>query len=224
VALSSIGLSHPAPPPSQVGSLPDLGQKAVHPGETRAQSAVHVARQPTRNPIHTAVAPTAKRWSWLASTYWYVPTSNLPAVLYNSSTGTLVPVSDQTVFQISGYRDGYFWGKTVTQFDSSRASCSSLDGSITPEGHVLLTFTPTSTSTSPSLTYGYGTMRRKFGQWTMDNQMFTSPNQTLQIGHWAYMVQTHPGLPSWHSLPSVGLSVPAFLSQYDGSGPQPIVS
>ena len=63
-----------------------------------------------------------RRWSWLANTYWYVPTSNLPAVLFNSSTGTLAPVSDQTVFQITGYRDGYFWGKAVTQLGSSSAS------------------------------------------------------------------------------------------------------
>ena len=46
---------------------------------------------------------------------------------------------------------------------------------------------------------------------------------TLQIGHWAYMVQTHPGLPSWESLPSAGVSVPAFLSEAEGSGPQPVV-
>ena len=86
-------------------------------------------------------------------------------------------------------------------------------GSVTPEGKVLLSFTQASTSSSPSLTSGYGTMQRKFGEWTMENQMFTSATAWLQIGHWAYMVQTHPGLPSWYSLPVVGVSVPEFLSE-----------
>jgi hypothetical protein len=86
-------------------------------------------------------------------------------------------------------------------------------GSVTPEGRILLTFTVTSSSMSPSITECFGEMQRKRGQWTMENQMFTAPNETLQIGHWAYMVQTQPGLPSWKSLPSTGVSVPAFLNE-----------
>ena len=86
-------------------------------------------------------------------------------------------------------------------------------GSVTPEGKVLLTFTQTSTNASPSITNGYGVMQRKFGQWTMENQMFTSPTERLQIGHCAYMLQTRPGMASWYSLPSAGVSVPTFLSE-----------
>ncbi len=224
VVLSSIGRSTLPLPPAQVSRLLHIHQEATLPGERPVPSAVRLGNHPARHPVSTAVFPTVKRWSWLAGTYWYVPTSNLPAVLFNSSTGTLAPVSDQTVFHITGYRDGYFWGKTVTQLGSSSASCSSMVGSVTPEGKVLLTFTQTSSSSSPSITEGFGTMQRKVGQWTMENQMFTSPSETLQIGHWAYMVQTHPGLPSWKSLPSAGISVPAFLSQCDGCGPQPVVS
>ncbi len=188
------------------------------------QAEVRVANHPAHHEARINAAPTVKRWSWLADTYWYVPTSNLPAVLFNSSTGKLAPVSDQTVFHITGYRDGYFWGTTVTQLGSSSASCSSMVGSVTPQGKVLLTFTSTSSSSSPSITEGSGVMQRKFGKWTMENQMFTSPGQTLQIGHWAYMVQTHPGLPSWNALPSSGVSVPEFLGQCAGCGPQPVVS
>ena len=150
--------------------LPLAGRNAVHSIPIPARSAVH----PSCHPIRTAVAPTVGRWSWLADTYWYVPTRNLSAVLFNSSTGTLAPVSDQTVFQITGYREGYFWGKTVTQLGSSPASSSSLVGSVTPQGQALLTFTSTGSTSSPSVTDGYGTMRRKSGQWTMENQMFTS--------------------------------------------------
>ncbi|MDR3633175.1 MAG: hypothetical protein P4L84_05010 [Isosphaeraceae bacterium] len=212
VVPSSIGRSTVAPPPAHVDRTPDASHEVV-------RSARHASDDHSAG---SAVAPTPKRWSWLAGTYWYVPTSNLSAVLYSSTTGTLAAVKDQTVFEITGYRDGYFWGKTVTQLGSSTPSGSSMIGSVTPEGRVLLTFTQTSGGSSPSITQGIGVMQRKFGQWTMENQMFTSPSQTLQIGHWAYMVQTHPGLPSWNSLPSAGVSVPTFLSEAEGSGPQPV--
>lgn len=224
VALSSIGPSNPIPLASQIDTLPRLGQKAASLSHARPHSASGIANHTSFHPGNAIAAPTAKRWSWLANTYWYVPPANLPAVLFNSSSGTLAPVSDQTVFKITGYRAGYFWGKTVTQLGSGSASCSSLVGSVTPEGRVLLTFTKTSDTSSPSVTEGFGMMVRRNGRWSMENQMFTSPSQSLQIGHWAYMTQTRPGLPSWNSLPSSGLSVPAFLSQCDGQGPQPIGS
>jgi hypothetical protein len=203
VGLSTLGAIHPLATTALVRGSGALGAPAAH-------------------AFKAAASPTVRRWSWLANTYWYVPTANLSAVLYNSTTGTIAPVSDQTVFHITGYRDGYFWGKTVTQLGSSSASGTSMVGSVTPQGRVLLTFTHTGSTSSPSVTEGFGTMVRKHRQWTMENQMFTSPSQTLQIGHWAYMLQTHPGLPSWSSLPSAGVSVPEFLSEADGSGPQPI--
>ncbi len=179
----------------------------------RHSAADVVVNRPSLERVSAAVSPTVARWSWLADTYWFVPARNLPAVLYNSTTGTLQSVSDQTVFHIEGYRLGYFWGEAVTQLNSGSASESTMVGSVTPQGRVLLTFTQISTNSSPSITEGYGEMQRKSGQWTMENQMFTAPSETLQIGHWAYMVQTRPGMTSWKALPSVGESVPAFLDQ-----------
>ncbi len=173
VVMSSIGRSTVNLPPQQVSTLRHSHNEVVPLVQRPVVSTVRDSHHPSRYPIAIAVFPTAYRWSWLADTYWYVPTSNLSAVLFNSSTGTLAPVSDQTVYHITGYRDGYFWGKTVTQLGSSSASCSSLVGSVTPEGKVLMTFTATSSSSSPSITEGFGTMQRKFGRWTMENQMFT---------------------------------------------------
>lgn len=155
--------------------------------------------------------PTADRWSWMADTYWYVPTPNLAAVVYEPTSGALTPVADQTVFHITGYRRGYFWGETVAQFGSNAPSSSALVGSVTPQGRVLLSFT----STSGATTSGFGVMARSRAGWTMENQMFSSASGG-QIGHWAYMVQTRPGMASWRSLPSVGVSVPTFLSNYSG--------
>jgi hypothetical protein len=167
VALSSIGPASPAPAHSQVGTLPHLGHHVL--SRTRAHSTVPVACHPSGHANRPAVAATVNRWSWLADTYWYVPTSNLAALLFDSTAGTLRPVSDQTVFQITGYRDGYFWGNAVTQLGSSSPSGSSMVGSVTPQGRVLLTFTQTSSRSGPTVTEGFGMMQRKAGRWTMEN-------------------------------------------------------
>ncbi|AMV36750.1 hypothetical protein [Planctomyces sp. SH-PL62] len=161
---------------------------------------------------------TAGRWSWLADTTWYVPTPNLSATIFDPASGALVPVLDQTVYHISGYRNGYFWGETVSQLGSGEPTSSALVGTVTPQGRLLLSF-----SSSENVVQGYGQMTRKHGQWTMENQMFTLTSSGAQVGHWAYMVQTRPGMRSWNSLPSVGVSVPTFLSNYDRPGPSPIV-
>ncbi len=162
--------------------------------------------------------PTADRWSWLADTYWCVPTPNLPAVIYDTTSGALMPVADQTVFHVTGYRRGYFWGETVTQLGSSAPTSSALVGSVTPQGRVLLSFH----STTGATTTGLGVMTRSPAGWTMENQMFTGTSDG-QIGHWAYMTRTRPGMASWRSLPSAGVSVPTFLGNYTGPRPTPIV-
>lgn len=180
---------------------------------TAHHASAHVAK-PSQDASSLA---TPRRWAWLADTYWYVPRANLPATLYDSASGALVPVPDQTVYHISGYRNGYFWGETVTQFGSGSPSSSSLVGSVTPQGRVLLSFT-----NSSGVTQGYGTMTRKGTQWTMENQMFSAPSSGMQIGHWAYMLQTRPGMRSWKSLPLAKTSVPTFLSHYSAPVPSPV--
>lgn len=149
-------------------------------------------------------------WRWLKGTTWYVPTSGLPAYVYLPKENCLLPVSDQTVYTITGYRNGYFWGRTATKLGNTDISCKSLVGSVTPEGKIYLTFTqfPFADGTLPTI--GFGSMTRKWGNWTMENQMSTG-SSTAQIGHWAYMVQTIPGSASWQSLPGVSMSVPDFM-------------
>ena len=74
---------------------------------------------------------TVAGWRWLADTFWYVPASNLPALLLDAETEVLLPISDQTVFHIAGYRDGYFWGRTVVHLQRgtvSSVTCLSCSG------------------------------------------------------------------------------------------------
>jgi len=173
---------------------------------------VHVANQRV-NQVHSA---TPNRWNWLADTYWNVPNRGLQAIMFTISTGEIVKIPDQTVYHISGYKNGYFWGETVAQYGDNAPVCSAVIGNVTPEGKVLLSY-----DTGTSITQAIGVMNRKHGQWTMENQMFTGSAST-QVGHWAYMVQTKPGMKSWNSLPSVNQSVPTFLSNYTLPKPHPV--
>lgn len=158
-----------------------------------------------------ASAASVRDWNWLSGTTWYVPPSGLPAYIYTPSLNVLTPVQDQTVYTITGYRNGYFWGRTATKLGDGAIGCKSLVGSVTPEGSIYLNFTTFPYTQDISPTIGIGTMERKGNQWTMANQM-SSGSSSAQIGHWAYMLQTRPGSASWYSLPGVNMSVPDFMA------------
>ena len=150
-------------------------------------------------------------WAWLAGTYWYVPAENLLAYIARPATQQVVPVEDQTVFHITGYRDGYFWGDTVVQLGEQQRTCYFLMGSVTPSGNVLLTFTSRDDSAQPVVTHGSGVMCLYNGVAAMLNQMASGPAEVL-VSHWAYMLQTREGDASWESLPGVNVPVPEFMS------------
>ena len=159
--LSLVGHSNLALPPAHIRGLPQVAEPAVHHAAVQFPAAARVANHADHHLASAGVLPTSARWSWLANTYWYVPVANLPATLYNSASGTVTSVSDQTVFHITDYRRGYFWGDVVTQLNSGSPSSSFMVGSVTPEGKVLLTFTSTGSQSSPSITNGYGTMEQQ---------------------------------------------------------------
>lgn len=161
---------------------------------------------------------TVRDWSWINGTTWYVPKSGLPAYLYSPTQNRLVPIQDQTVYTITGYRNGYFWGTTAAQIDENDITCKSLVGSVTPEGSIYLTFTDYPHVDGSTTTIGLGNMVQKAGQWTMANQMSTG-SSSAQVGHWAYMVQSKPGDASWASLPGVDTSVPDFTAPCKDAAP-----
>lgn len=156
-------------------------------------------------------------WSWLADTYWYVPEESLPVLQLDPSQNTLTWLVDQTVWHVTGYREGYFWGISVTllrdagealprQGPGSKPKQFTMLGSITPEGRVHLTFI---SSQSGSATIGIGRAVPHQKGWSLEMQM--SSGDRRETAHWAYMLQTRPGEPAWDSLPGVGLSVPQML-------------
>jgi len=159
-------------------------------------------------------------WKWLEGTYWVVPPENLTALRLDPAESSLAWVVDQTVWNITGYRNGYFWGVSATLFRDSREEIPqrgpgsqpvgfAMLGSITPEGRVYLSFVPSVASSSRSVTIGIGRAVPHQDTWSLEMQM-SSGSQEL-TAHWAYMVRVQPGDPSWDSVPGIGLSVPQML-------------
>jgi len=157
-------------------------------------------------------------WDFLADTYWYVTHPDLPALQFAPDDNVLSWTGDQTVWHISGYKNGYFWGvSSALLFDDSESNSKrsgspqqrSMVGTVTADGQVQITFIRDSRRNDSVIT-GFGRMSKVGEQWAFQMQMTTSfnDNQTL---HWANMMQTKEGEESWNKLPGVDYSVPAML-------------
>jgi Ca2+-binding RTX toxin-like protein len=146
----------------------------------------------------TASPPTDDgSWEFLEDTYWYVPTPYLPAVvLVNVDPPLTTYLVDQTLWHITSVENGYVVGEVASNFGGGWGY-STLVGSITPDGAVSFSFTPTG---GGSLTVGTGTMALDEGAWFFAMQM-TTGSGTASVTHWAYMAESVPGDRAWESLP-----------------------
>lgn len=168
----------------------------------------------------TAVAPTTNvlaannipyQYCFKNST-WIVPPQTLLAYLYDNANVT--PVSDQTVWVISNYNQGYFSGQSYTAINNSILSKKYLIGSVTSEGKVLITFY-SGTSTSTDLVSGLGNLNVKSsGQCSFIMQMNSGQNGVSGLTHWSYMIPVNPGDVFYNNLPGTNMSVPEFLAQF----------
>lgn len=151
-------------------------------------------------------------WRWLEGTYWYCAAACMPAIRTTGSD-TFSWVIDQTVWFISGYADGYFWGTCSALLtpvgqtpDASQKQDMTFFASITPQGQVHITFLSSPVST----TIGTGRTVARDGKTAFEMQMSSGPASSLVV-HWAYMLQVQPGDPEWDDLPGAGVSVEAMV-------------
>jgi len=157
-------------------------------------------------------------WSWLADnggTYWFVPSANLQALQWDtSSPSAYTSVTDQTVWHIDRYENGYFSGPVVAKIGGRPRICQYMIGSVTPSGKVYISFNAVETIPvgSPSITTGTGAMITQSGDWTFNMQMASGSSST-QITHWAFMRQCVAGQTCWNKLPGIAQSVPSLLSE-----------
>lgn len=138
----------------------------------------------------------------LLNTTWVVPPETLEAYVYTDENKKRV--TDQTVWTISGYSNGYFFGDSYVALDGVNLLHTKLLGSVTPLGDVLIAFYSETSNTVS----GYG----KFTGKKFIMQMNTMGS--IGVAHWSYMISVKPGDPFYQSLPSLGISVPTFISQF----------
>lgn len=151
-------------------------------------------------------APDSRQWAWLADTYWYVPEAYLPAIRQtNLRDARTTTVQDQTVWWFERFEGGYLTGRTAISVDGGDFTYYTLLGSVTPEGAVLLSFSPEDasvTSATDAPVTGSGRLVRFQGAWAFLMQMISGANAVC-MAHWAYMVQATPDSDAWTSLPGV---------------------
>lgn len=153
-------------------------------------------------------------WSQIKNTYWYVTPEDLPAIRTDLETQQHQVISDQTVWHIQEYTNGYFWGRTVVQLSGSSKKCMHMVGSITPDDNVQITFTYTPPSLPPALslvTNATGRAQKLRKEWKIEMQMTTGFETTLTT-HWAYMRQCKAGEECNQNLPGVNIPLQTFLA------------
>lgn len=144
----------------------------------------------------------------IENTTWIVPPQTLLAKNYN--LGTTTSVSDQTVWVINTFDQGYFTGDAYTSINQVPDSHTQMVGSITPQGDVLITFY----FTKNEPVNGIGVFKKICGKHTFIMQMNTSPTNFSGISHWSYMISAQLGDFFYEHLPGEDMSVPEFINQF----------
>ncbi len=149
----------------------------------------------------------------LQDTVWIVPPSTLLA--YEYLNGHHVPVSDQTVWVINEYRQGYFFGDSYTTLNGAPSSHRKILGSITPSGDVYISFYPLSNSVQDTdIIEGIGKFEKRRGKYFFTMQMNSAETSLAGLSHWSYMISVKPRNYFYKHLPGVDISVPEFISQF----------
>jgi hypothetical protein len=187
--------------------------KPVVPLSTRATAVKSTTKFSPVSGVSDKVPITADPYQFcFNNSTWIVPPQTLLSYLYNN--GVVTPASDQTVWVLSTYNQGYFFGESYTAIDNSILSDRFLIGSVTTDGKVLITFY-SGTSTSTDLVSGVGTLSAKSsGQCSFTMQMNSGQNGVSGLIHWSYMIPVNPGDYYYEHLPGTNMTVPQFLAQF----------
>lgn len=150
----------------------------------------------------------------IKNTIWIVPPSTLLA--YKYSTSSYTAVTDQTVWIVDGYDDGYFFGNAYTAVidsDSTTYTQKKMLGTVTNGGAVYITFIPAGAISTTDLVNGIGTFVNLQGSYQFVMQM-NAGSTTDGLSHWSYMISINQNSPYYDNLPGVNQSLPEFLSNF----------
>lgn len=152
--------------------------------------------------------PAVKNLSSFVNTYWYVPTSYLPAQKYVSvPSKSVTQVNDQTVWHFTSASNGYLMGCAFTSTDNGSSwTASTLIGSVTINDTVSIGFF------GSSLVVGQGLLTTAYSQPAFIMQI-SAGSGAAGLTHWAYMLPITSSDTSWNSLPGTsGISVPTAIA------------
>jgi hypothetical protein len=176
-----------AAPPNQTPTPPSgLGSA---PAATPAAGPNSIASVSIRELVPSSSQTVDNRWDWLAQTIWYVPSGNLLAFATNQQLSTQLPISDQTLWNITQAVDGQIQGIATISLAGSAPSQKAFVGTVTDGGQIRIEF---SNGSGQPPTTGIGQMRFVQGAWQMEMQMATVGSPV--VTHWAYMAQLTPGV------------------------------
>lgn len=149
----------------------------------------------------------------IKNTTWIVPPSTLLAYQYSSSSNAAV--TDQTVWVIDDYNNGYFFGNSYTAIIDSDSNITysqrKIIGTVTNGGAVYITFISSGQASSTDLVNGIGTFVNLQGSYRFVMQMNGGSN-TSGLSHWSYMISINQNSPYYYNLPGVNQSVPDFIN------------
>lgn len=150
----------------------------------------------------------------IRDTTWIVPPSTLLAYEYSPSSYTAV--TDQTVWVVDSYDNGYFFGMAYTAvIDSGSTTYTQkrMIGTVTDGGEVYITFIPSGAVSTTDLVNGVGTFVKLQGSYQFVMQM-NAGSATDGLSHWSYMISINQDSPYYYNLPGVNQSLPDFLSNF----------
>lgn len=149
----------------------------------------------------------------IENTIWIVPPTTLLA--YQYIDGISVPVTDQTVWVINRFDQGYFFGDAYTSLNAEPSSHTTFVGSVTPFGAVYMTFFPiTDNPPSTDVVTGIGNFTKVDGKYFFVMQMNSAQNSLQGLSHWSYMISVKPDDFFYRHLPGENMSVPEFLAEF----------
>ncbi|SRR5579862_833267 len=150
----------------------------------------------------------------IENTIWIVPPSTLLAYEYLPSSYTAV--TDQTVWVIDGYDNGYFFGTSYTAVIDSGSTTytqKKILGTVTDGGGVYITFIPLGAISTTDLVNGIGTFVNLQGSYRFVMQM-NAGSTADGLSHWSYMISINESSPYYNNLPGVDQSYPDFLTNF----------
>lgn len=114
---------------------------------------------------------------------------------------------------IDRYENEYIFGTAYTLIDNKPISKTTLVGSITPLGNVLLAF-----HNGDVITSGQGRFIRNNGVWQFliqTNSLNSILGNVIGISHWSYIVKITVKDREYNHLPGVNISVSNFIDMFN---------